>query len=105
MHISVLPNYLKSFNFKVHYNLLPVKAKFLRYELDNESRCKFCCIGYESIDHIFAKCVKLGIVWDFFDETMALLNINFSFTRQRGILHSFDVMNIRVSNRQNLVYS
>ena len=43
LHLSLLPNYLKSFNFKVHYNLLPVKSKFIPYGLDNN--CKFCSIG------------------------------------------------------------
>ena len=79
LHLSCLPNYLKTLNIKVHYNLLPVRAKFVQYGLDNDSQCKFCRLGFESITHIFAKCNRLKIVWDFFDETMALLNINFSF--------------------------
>ena len=94
LHLSVLPNYLTSFNFKVHYNLLPVKSKFMHYALDNESRCKFCKIGFETNVHIFAKCLKLKIVWDFFDEVMALLNINFNFAIQRNVLHHFGVMTI-----------
>ena len=107
LHLNCLPNYLKSFNFKVHFDLLPVKGKFLHYGLDNDSRCSFCCIGFETAVHICGKCLKLKIVWDFFDEVMALLNINFSFATQRTLQHKFDVMTLPFCNGRNfklLVY-
>ena len=101
LHASFMPNYLITFNYKVHFNLLPVKSKFMHYGLENESCCKFCNIGFESTVHLFAKCVKLQILWDFFDEVMCLVNINFSFKRQRLLLYRFDVMNL-VASRNDL---
>ena len=79
----------------------------MHYGLDNDSRCKFCSIGYESSIHVFAKCLKLEIVWDFFDEVMGLMNINYTFARQRNLLHRFDIMNLPFCNGtdfQLLVY-
>ena len=40
LHADFLPNYLKSFNYKTHFDLLPVKSKFMHYGLDNDSRCR-----------------------------------------------------------------
>ena len=95
LHMKVIPNYLISFNYKVHFNLLPVKSKFADYRLDNDSRCPFCDFGFETLFHIMGKCVKLGVVWDYMDELMALMNINYKFSDKRKHLHEFEVMNIR----------
>ena len=65
LHHKILPNYLISFNYRVHYNLLPVKSKFMDFHLDNDSRCIHCKTNFETLNHILCKCVKLGIVWDF----------------------------------------
>ena len=97
LHSKVIPNYLISFNYKVHFNLLPVKSKFAEYRLDNNSRCPFCDFGFETLFHLMGKCVKLNIVWDYMDELMALLNINYRFSYKRKHLHEFEVMNIRAS--------
>ena len=101
LHVKFLPNYLLSFNYRVHFDLLPVKAKFMMYALDNDSRCRFCNLGYESSVHIFAKCLKLGVVWDFFNEVMALLNINFDFFVKRRLWVQFDVMSLSCTNRDS----
>ena len=45
------------------------------------------------------KCVKLRILWDFLDEVMALLNINYSFLRKRPDLYEFEVMNIHCERK------
>ena len=45
---KVLPSYLQSFNYKVHFNLLPVKSIFREWQLDNDSCCYFCKIGPET---------------------------------------------------------
>ena len=37
LHHRVLPNYIKSFNFQVHYRLLPVKRLFVEYDSDSDS--------------------------------------------------------------------
>ena len=98
LHSKIFPNYLISFNYKVHFNLLPVKAKFQNFALDNESRCGFCNVGFETIIHIFGKCDKLGILWDFLDEVMALMNINYKFTTKRKLQYEFEIMNIRFTS-------
>ena len=66
LHLKIVPNYLVSFNFKVHYNLLPVRSKFTDFRLDNNSRCPFCDLNFETLFHIMGKCPKLqffGILW------------------------------------------
>ena len=71
LHRSIFPNYLKTFNFKVHFDLLPVKAKFHELSLDSQEKvtCPFCSLNLESAVHIFANCKKLNKVWEFLDET------------------------------------
>ena len=98
LHYKILPNYLISFNYKVHYNLLPVRAKFLDFQLDNMSRCAFCNINHETIFHIMGKCTKLHVLWDFMNELMALLmGIDYDFYQKRTSLQEFEVMNIKSS--------
>ena len=94
LHSSYLPNYLNSFNYKVHFNLLPVRSKFTDYLLDNESRCPFCDFGFETLFHIMGKCKVLNVVWNFLDEVMIMMNINYSFSTKRKLLHDFEVMSI-----------
>ena len=54
-----LPSYLQTFNYKLHFNLLPVKTMFQEYALDTDSRCCFCDVGPENIYHLFGTCEKL----------------------------------------------
>ena len=95
LHAKCFPNYMISFNYKVHFNLLPVKSKFQNFALDNDSKCVFCNLGFETLPHIFGKCNKLGILWDFFDEVMALMNIDYKFSLKRKIHSQYEIMNIR----------
>ena len=101
LHHKILPNYLISFYYHVHYNLLPVKSKFMNFHLDNDSRCIHCKTNFETLNHILCKCVKLGILWDFFDELMIILNIDYRFSYKRAILCEFEPMNIRC-NRNDI---
>ena len=50
----ILPSYLQSFNYKLYNELLPVNTMYREYALDNDSCCYFCCVGPESIFHMFA---------------------------------------------------
>ena len=79
LNSPILPNYLNSFNFKVHFNLLPVRSKFLDFALDNESLCPFCNLNYETQFHIFGKCTKLNFVWDFLEEVLNIMNMKYPF--------------------------
>ena len=95
LHHRILPNYLISFNYKVHFNLLPVKSKFFDFQLDNNSRCAFCNLNYETLFHIMGKCVKLQVLWDFLNELMALMNVDYNFLHKRTALYELEVMNIK----------
>ena len=99
LHLKIFPNYLISFNYKVHYNLLPVRSKFQNYALDNDSRCTFCNFGFETIIHIFGKCTKLTILWDYLNEVMAIMNIDYNFSAKRMLQYEFEIMNIRHTSR------
>ena len=91
----MLSNYLNSFNFKVHYNLLPVCSKFVQYQLDNDSRCIFCDLNYETHVHIFSNCNKLTFIWDFIDEILNVMNIRYSFLQKRRHAHEYEIMTLR----------
>ena len=67
LHHEVLPKYLKTFYYKVHFNLLPLMTRFMNYCLDNNSRCLFCGWGPESESHIFGRCPKLADLWNILD--------------------------------------
>ena len=95
LHHRILPNYLISFNYKIHFNLLPVKSKICDFQLDNNSRCAFCNLNYETLFHIMGRCIKLQVLWDFLDELMALMNVNYSFSHKQSTLQEFEVMNIK----------
>ena len=96
MHSNFLPNYLKTFNFQVHYGLLPLKSKFVNFALDNDSRCCFCGLNYETPHHVFSGCNKLHQFWLFLDETVTiLLDYNYDFLTKREVLHDYDIVHTR----------
>ena len=41
LHVKVLPNYLKTFNYRAAKDILPFKTKFVDFNFDNDSRCNF----------------------------------------------------------------
>ena len=97
MHDPIFPNYLKSFNFRVHHNLLPVKRLFRDFALDNDSACNFCNLHPETHSHIFSQCKRLDLLWKFLDEVLILLNINsedFNFAYARE-MYNYDMINTR----------
>ena len=65
------------------------------FQLDNDSRCAFCGLHYETLIHVLCKCAKLNIIWDFLDEVLAIMNINYSFFNKRTLLQEFEVMHIK----------
>ena len=101
MHKSIFPSYLKTFNYKVHFDLLPVKNKFHRFSLDSEEKitCPFCNINIESTFHIFAKCSKLFQLWEMLDETTKSCfngQCKYSFYSERSRKCNFDLVNSKV---------
>ena len=90
LHKNIFPNYLKTFNFKINFDLLPVKGKFHQLSLDAQEKitCPFCNINLETAAHIFANCVKLKKVWNFLDEALKVCFNNqckYSFLKQRRV--------------------
>ena len=101
-----LPSYLQSFNYKLHFNLLPVKTMFREYLLDNDSCCTFCQIGPESILHLFGSCEKLRIVWQVLNEVCFVVsNEHFDFQKYRGDF-KLDLTNIKCNQtyEKTLIY-
>ena len=109
MHKNIFPSYLKTFNYKLHFDLLPVKNKFHRFCLDSEEKitCPFCNINMESTFHIFAKCSKLVRLWEMLDETTNVCfggQCSFSFHSERVKKCRFDLVNSKYQKRfENLI--
>ena len=56
IHHPIFPNYLKTFNFKIVKNLLPVEAKFKQNIPALNAQCHLCNEKYENDLHLFHKC-------------------------------------------------
>ena len=104
MHKSIFPSYLKTFNFKVHWDLLPVKNKFHRFALDSNEKitCLFCNINIESNFHLFAKCSKLRPLWNMLDEVIKECfngQRNFSFQSDRVYKGNFHLIHSKTQKK------
>ena len=68
VHNPIFPKYLKTFNYKLVYNILPFQTKFCNFSLDKpKSFCVFCNKGLDSAFHVFKSCEKLIMIWQFLD--------------------------------------
>ena len=109
IHKQIFPSYLKTFNYKVHFDLLPVKNKFHRFCLDSKERitCPFCNINIESTFHLFAKCPKLIGLWEFLDETVNVCfsgHCKFSFKTERFKMCHFSLVDCKYQKKyENLI--
>ena len=63
MHHDILPNYLKTFIYRMSNCLLPLKCNYTTFSLDIDSRCEFCNINYETNYHVFFECVHIVDLW------------------------------------------
>ena len=63
IHHDILPNYLKSFIYRMQNCLIPLKCNYKEYGLDNDSRCEFCKLNYETNYHIFMECTHVKETW------------------------------------------
>ena len=66
IHNDILPNYLKTFYYKIIWNLMPVKSKPYVATYLGTSLCSFCNQQDETESHLFFSCIKLQCVWNFF---------------------------------------
>ena len=83
VHSPILPNYLKTFNYKVCYDLLPFKTKFVEFQLDTDSRCNFCNLHPDTHPHVFARCQVLIDIWKFLDKILEFMKFKYSFVKRR----------------------
>ena len=109
MHKKIFPSYLKTFNYRVCFDLLPVKNKFYQFSLDSEVRitCPFCNINMESAFHIFAKCSKLFKLWEVLDETTRVCFggiCTYSFKRDRFKMCNFSFVESKIQkSHENII--
>ena len=75
IHNSIFPNYLKTFNYKLTWNLLPVKSKSRTAAYHKTNLCSFCNSFEKTVSHLFVTWVKLNSVWDF------IVDLLFKLTR------------------------
>ena len=96
IHNDILPNYLKTFNYKLTWNLLPVKSKPHIAAYHQTNMFSFCYSSEETVYHLFLTCVKLNSVWDFIIHlifkltgyTISMMTSNFC------LFFDFSLMNI-----------
>ena len=62
IHNDILPNYLKTFNYKLTWNLLPIKSKPHIAAYHQTNMCSFCYSSEETVSHLFLTYVKLNSV-------------------------------------------
>ena len=105
--VKMLPSYLQSFNYKLHFNLLPVKSMFKEWQLDNDSTCLFCKVGYETVFHLFGTCEKLKGLWNMLKNAhYGLANEYFDYNGERRNFNC-DLVNVTKINtryEKTLVY-
>ena len=110
MHRSFFPSYLKTFNYKVKFDVLPVKGKLHKFCLDSEEKisCPFCNVNLESAFHIFSKCSKLMPLWETLDESIRVCfggNCNYSFKVDRYQKCNYDIVNSKCQKEyENLIF-
>ena len=68
VHNSTLPNYLKTFYYKLVKNVLPFQNKFCEFSLVNSKAfCVFYNKGPDSAYYVFKSREKLIMTWQFVD--------------------------------------
>ncbi|CAK8678480.1 unnamed protein product [Clavelina lepadiformis] len=63
IHNPLLPNYLKTFNYRCAWNLLPFRGKYGIFQINSDTSCAFCGIGPDTDYHTFRKCDKIKRLW------------------------------------------
>ena len=98
LHRKIFPSYMKTFNFRLHFDLLPVKAKFQNFTPLNNSGCSFCFIHPETSVHLFAKCSTLTPLWDFLDDALNAsfgTQCKYSFRMGRQRKYDYSLINLK----------
>jgi len=101
-HCNVLPNYLKTFNYKLSMNILPCKTNFVDFGLDTDSRCNFCNIHPDTVPHMFSRCSVLSPIWRILDLALDALKVNFRFSQSRKH-NDYDLRNSVLNDHEDLI--
>jgi len=72
VHHPILLNYLKTFNYRCAWNVLPVLAKDYANPLEAEAQCPTCLEKPETLKHL-PDCRFAQKIWTFIDNIGNLL--------------------------------
>ena len=74
--ITIIYTYLRSFQHKIHNNILFLNKKFFVFRMKNTPLCSFCNKDEETMLHNFSECTYLIYVWqqlaNFFENNLIL---------------------------------
>ena len=56
--------------------LIPLKCTYREFGLDNDSRCEFCKLNYETNYHLFMECKHVKILWETIEAKTGLQLLN-----------------------------
>ncbi|CAK8684698.1 unnamed protein product [Clavelina lepadiformis] len=62
-HLKILPSYLRTFNYKCAWNLLPFCNETGNYTPASKNSCPFCKVGPDAAYHVFFKCPQTNKQW------------------------------------------
>ncbi|CAK8692361.1 unnamed protein product [Clavelina lepadiformis] len=65
IHNKVLPNYLKTFGYKMVWNVLPLCINERIARIQKTSRCPLCDLHDEDVYQLFYDCVCIQPIWDY----------------------------------------
>ena len=58
---------------------------FREWQLDNDSCCYFCGVGYETVHHLFGSCEKLKGLWDVLRKVHnSIFRVDFNYQYNRN---------------------
>ena len=93
IHHPILPNYLKTFIYRLSNCVLPLKCNYVPFLLDNDSRCEFCNLHYETNYHVFLECNLVVALWKKVEliTGLNLLNRNIIAFKHNESANNFDM--------------
>ena len=65
IHHPILPNTLKTFNYRAVWNTLPIMTKLYPPQPDGPTLCTFCHLHQETPAHLFFECVTVQPIWKY----------------------------------------
>ena len=102
LHCEILPNYLKTFNYKASVDILPCKTNFVEFGLDTDSRCNFCRLHADTVPHMFCNCSVVMPIWNILDRILKCLNYTFRFTESRRVCN-FNLIGSRIKKSEEII--